>query len=557
MNKILDEDFYDLIIDNILLPHYDTDNNTTPLNERFSLLHIPSGPDNACDLGIHPYHRFPSLLTLSALINGEESKTMQINHTSSLSLYGRGVIIGIIDTGIDYTHPAFRHNDGSTRILSLWDQTIQTGIPPEGFTFGSEYSRELINLALMSGETQTIVPSEDNLGHGTAVAGIIGGKPNSAENFSGIVPEADFVIVKLKETKSSLRRIAFVPQDAICYQESDVIFAARYLSSIAYKLSRPLAICVTLGTSQGGRDEHGITTGYLDTLTSRPQMCVSIAAGNEGNNKRHYFGDIVSPFQDATFELQVGSPDRMFAMEIWPYAPSHLSIEVTSPSGETTPIMYPRLNICEQFNFRFDQGTLFTNNINFEEQTGEQLILLRFQNPAPGTWSFNLHNIEEGPFSFHSWLPSGDLISLETYFPDSNPDTTITSPGNATRPLTVTAYNPLDGNIWINSGRGYTRTNQVKPDIAAPGYKLNCPLPGNRYCSATGTGAAVAYATGIVAMLLEWAVVRGNYTSITGTDIRRLLTRGAYRSPELTYPNNIWGYGQIDVDGVFDRLIIF
>lgn len=557
MEKILDENYYDLLIDNVLIPNYDTGNNITPLNERHSLLHVLSGPVNICDLGTYPYHRFPSIFTLTSSISLEKSGVLQIQRNPSLALYGGGVIIGLIDTGIDYRHPAFKHNDGSTRIISIWDQTIQTGVPPEEFTFGTEYSREIINLALLSANPLSIVPSMDTIGHGTAIASIIGGKPAVGLDFSGVVPDADFVVVKLKEAKANLRRLSFVPEDVICYQESDVILGVRYLFTVARRLNRPLVICVALGTSQGGHDEHGTTTSYLDYITHRPQVCIVVSAGNEGNSARHYFGNITDPPYETEFELRVGSPDRLFAMEIWPYAPSRLSIAVSSPNGETTPLVYPRLNTCDYFNFVFNQGSLWINNINFEEETGEQLILLRFEDAFPGIWRFSLHNLENEPFSFHSWLPSGDLISRETYFTQPNPDTTITSPGNAIRPLTVTAYNQTNDSIWLDSGRGYTRTNHVKPDTAAPGYELPCAAPENRYATMTGTGAAAAHATGIAAMILEWAVIRGNYTSITGTDISRLLTRGALRSADTTYPNNIWGYGQIDINGVFERMTIF
>lgn len=557
MEKVIDEDYYDLIIDNVLVPNYDTGNNITYLNERHSLLHVLSGQVNICDLGTNPYHRFPSIFTLTSAISLGKSGVTQIQRNTSLALFGTGVIIGLVDTGIDYQHPAFRHNDGSTRILSIWDQTLQTGAIPEDFNFGSEYNRELINLALLSANPLSVVPSEDTIGHGTAIASIIAGKPAPDQSFSGVVPEAEFVVVKLKQAKANLRRLSFVPESAICYQESDIILGARYLLSVARKLNRPLAMCIALGTSQGGHDEHGTTTGYLDFLTHRPQICISTSAGNEGNSGRHYYASINIPPYETSFELRVGSEDKLFAMEIWPYAPNRLSIEVASPSGESTPIVYPGLNSCERFNFVFNQGTLWINNINFEEETGEQLILLRFENPIAGVWSFKLYNLEDEPFSFHSWLPSGNLISRETYFLESNPNTTITSPGNAIRILTVTAYNQFNDSIWIDSGRGYTRTNQVKPDIAAPGYELPCAYPGNLYATITGTGAACAHASGVVAMILEWAVVRGNYTSITGTDINRLITRGAYRDPNETYPNNIWGYGQLDINGVFERFTLF
>ena len=146
------------------------------------------------------------------------------------------------------------------------------------------------------------------------------------------------------------------------------------------------------------------------------------------------------------------------------------------------------------------------------------------------------------------------MISNETYFLNSNPDTTITSPGNGRHQLTVTAYNDTNNSILPESSRGYTRIGEIKPDLAAPGYQLTCAVRGGQYGTVTGTGAAAAHTAGIVAMVLEWAIVRGNYPRMTGNNVNRLLISGAVRSSGNVYPNNIWGYGQVDVNRLFERL---
>jgi len=197
------------------------------------------------------------------------------------------------------------------------------------------------------------------------------------------------------------------------------------------------------------------------------------------------------------------------------------------------------------------------NNIIFEEETGDQLILVRFQNIVAGTWNIRVGSTESEGFSYHAWLPSGNLISNETFFLNSSPDTTITSQGDASHPLTVTAYNQLDGTILNESSRGYTRLGLVKPDLGAPGYQLPCALPDFRYGNATGTGAAAAHAAGVAAMVMEWAYNKGNYTSVTGYQVNRLLIRGAGRNPANVYPNNIWGYGQLDAENMFRQLTSF
>ncbi len=553
MSKILDNSYYDLMINTALAPTYDTGDNITYLNRQNSLLHIPAGKGDPCDLGKHSYSSFPTIYTLASTISLEKSGVTTVQTNPFLALFGQGVLVAVIDTGIDYRHPAFLFNDGTSRILTMWDQTDQSGTIPGEFTFGSEYSREQINAALQSPDPLSVVPTTDVLGHGTAIASILAGSPNEQQGFSGVVPQADLVIIKLKEAKPVTKKVSFIPESAICYQESDLILGIRYAVTAAARFNRPVVICIALGSSQGGHDGRSAASAYLDHLALLPGNGISVAAGNEGNNRRHYYNATSAPPYYNDIELRVGSSDTIFAMEIWSYAPARLSIDISSPNRESTQPVYPGLNQCRKFSFIFNQTIIYVNNIIFEEETGEQLILLRFSNPLPGIWYLRVQSPENEPFSFHSWLPSGDLLSGDTFFLDSNPDTTITSPGNARHQLTVTAYNQLSDSILPESGRGYTRIGQIKPDIAAPGFELTCAVPGGLYGTATGTGAAAAHAAGIIAMVFEWAIVRGNYPRITGNDANRLMISGAVRNPENTYPNNLWGYGQVEINRLFER----
>ncbi len=557
MEKILDNQYYDLIIDNAMVPSYNTGDNITRLNEFNSLLHIPKDQMEACDLGINTYHSFPTLYTLESSVSVEKSGIGEVQRTPGLGLIGRGVIIGVVDTGIDYRHPAFKYNDRTTRILSIWDQTQVGSTPPRGFSFGAEYTKELINFALISEDPLSIVPEVDTIRHGTAIASIIAGRPNDDYNFSGVVPDADLVVVKLKEAKENLKRLFFVPQGALCYQESDIILGIRYLVATAQRLSRPLVICVALGSSQGGHDGRGASSVYLDYLVQMPKIGVVVAAGNEGNSRRHYFNETrLAPYL-RNFRLNVGINDKGLSMEIWPYIPARLFIEITAPTFESSRTIYPTFGDCERIVFQSVNSVVWVNNNIFEEESGDQLILVRFENVAPGTWYFRVGSVENEPFSFHCWLPSGNIISNETYFMDSSPDTTITSQGDALHPLTVAAYNQNDGTILNESSRGYTRIGLVKPDVSAPGYQLPCALPDFQYGTATGTGAAAAHAAGIAAMVMEWGYNKGNYTAVTGYQVNRLIIRGAKRDPAYVYPNNIWGYGQVDAENVFRQLTTY
>lgn len=528
MNKIVDESYYDLIIDNNLIPTYDSNaENIYPINPKTSLMVLSEETFNMQSLGTYPYSHFPSLFTLSSEVC-TNSNIDKIQSNPNFSLYGQGVIIGIIDTGIDYTHKAFLYPDGSSRIISIWDQTIE-GEPPSGFQYGSEYTSQLINTALSQENPLNIVPTIDDVGHGTMLAGIIGGNENIQNSFRGIVPKCEYLIVKLKPAKRLNKKIFSISENQLCYEETDVIAGLSYITDLGRQLHRPVSICIAMGTSQGGHNGKGATSGFLNYITQSPHTGVAVAAGNEGNLRRHYLGNITQPYY-TDFELNVDEKDSFFPMEIWVSSPYRLNLEVTSPNGEIIRNIYPRLNECRRFSFIFNTTTLWVNNIVSESDTGDQIIIVRFENAAKGIWCFRTYSIDEEPTLFHVWLPSGDIIFHDTHFIDSNPDTTLTSPGNAESPLVVTNLNETSGSISLSSSRGYTRYHVIKPDLAAPGSSILAPLTGNSYGPLSGTGASAAHSAGVIAMILEWAVVQGNYSSITGSDINRLLIRGAYRT---------------------------
>lgn len=553
MQKILDENYYDFIIDNSMIPRYSTGDNITLLNDAHSLLHISRSVMDVCDIGRTPYYAFPSVYTLASFASDEISANKTVENNTNYNLLGQCTLVGIVDTGIDYQHPAFRNADGSTRIVSLWDQTDQSGVSPENFTYGTEYSKQQINAALLSNDTLSLVPTVDTIGHGTAIASIISGSLDTKNSFSGIVPYSELVVVKLKEAKKNLRNVFLIPEDELCFQESDIILGIRYLVEEAKKMERPLVICIAMGTSQGSHDGQGVMSQYLGNLLLLSGVNVSIAAGDEGNRGRHYFGSIDSPPYSTEFQLNISNEDKKLSMEIWPGTPGRPAIQIISPDRLITYKIEPAFNEC--IKFAFDLGMVWVNNIIFEEETGQQLIVIRFDQADPGIWTFRLDGTENQPFYFNSWLPAGNLISDYTYFINASPDTTITNPGNSINTLTTSAYNQIDGTILVQSGRGYTSSGLVKPDIAAPGYQIPCALPQNRYGTMSGTGAAAAQAAGGIAMVMEWTLCKGNFTSLTGKQINRMIARGAKRSSTYLYPNNVWGYGQLDINELITRLI--
>lgn len=497
------------------------------------------------------YSVIPNTYGLMDIRSLDVSGVTRIQNIPSLNLRGQGVLIGYMDTGIDYRHEAFIREDGSSKVYSIWDMTRNTEEAiPDYLPFGIEYTQEQINQALASDDPLSIVPSTDEDGHGTFLAGIAVGNRNQAEDFSGVVPDAEIVVVKMKPAKKFLREFWRIPDGPIVYQKNDLILALGYLVGVAERANRPISIFVGLGTSQGAHDERGSLSRYIQALATRDGICISIAGGNEGNTGHHYMGTVERG--EDLVELQVGANVSGFTMEIWGVTPANFSIDITSPSGEYIPRIPPRRTESRVIKFIFERTLIDVDYQLVESQSGDQLILLRFTNPTQGLWNFRVYSSANITFSFHCWLPIEQFLSKDTFFIRSDPNYTLTSPGNTFLPIVTTAYDGDTGVLYINASRGFMRTNNIAPTLAAPGVNLIGPALPSGYRTFSGTSVAAAHTAGICAMLLEWGIIQGRYELISTVEIRNLLIRGARRDPNLIYPNREWGFGIIDIVNAYN-----
>ena len=555
--RIISEDYADLIIeyngDTSIFEQF-TDRSVRIINIQYAIVHVPVSyvtQDVIYRLGYSVLPTCFGIITESSL---EASGVFRIRSLPFFDLRGQGVLIGILDTGVDYTNPAFLYGDNTTRIVSIWDQTIVSENPPLGFEYGTEYTREQINAALQNEDPLSIVPSTDEIGHGTMLAGIAGGNSVPNSNFYGVAPDAEFAVVKLKSAKKFLREFFYIPEGAVCYQETDILLALTYLYELSLKLNRPIVICIALGSSQGAHDGMGTLSFYLGNFASTSKTGVVIAAGNEGNTRRHYSGRVNPTIGYDTVELNVGENEQGFSMELWGSAPDIYSIDILTPSGEYIPRIAAGRDEHRVITFIFEPTVIYVDYQMVESQSGELLILLRFDRPSEGMWRFNVYARGGLSLGFNIWLPMEGFISDNTYFIRSDPYITILSLGNSELPLTVTAYNDLDDSLFQNSSRGFTRINRIKPDVAAPGVNVIAPTLDGGFAPFTGTSVSAAHATGIAAMLFEWGVIRGNLPDMSTIEMKNLILRGAKRNIDVVYPNRDWGYGILDIFNVFDAL---
>lgn len=553
--QIVSEDYFDFNIEYNSTFTTEMDDPSicyTTINNIFSVAHVPNNLVTPELIQFFGPRIYPSCLGLLDIGSLEASSITRVRSTPTLNLFGEGVLIGIIDTGIEYTHQAFRYADGSSKIASIWDQTIDGDNAPEGFPYGSEYLQAQINTALQSEDPLSIVPSTDENGHGTFLAGIAAGMRDDSNNFSGVATDSELLIVKLKPAKNNIRDFYHIPHDVPCYQDTDLMIGVEYLYRKSLELQRPISICIGLGTSLGSHDGRGTLSRYISQMADHNGVSIAVAAGNEGNRGLHYYGEITEAEEFETIELLVAPGEIGFTMELWGRPPNIYSIDILSPTGEYIPRIPARLGESRVIRFIFEETIINVDYFLVESQTGDELILLRFQTPTEGLWRFRVYSNINLPSSFHIWLSLSNFLNEGTAFITSNPDTTLTDPANALLSIVSTGYDYINQNLYINSSRGFTRDNRFLPDFAAPGVNLIGPGLQNTYTTRSGTSVAAAHTTGVAALVLEWGIVDNNFPRLDSIDINNFLKRGARRDPSTTYPSTSWGYGILDLYGAFN-----
>jgi len=520
------------------------------------------------------YYSVPKLYGLMDTTSFDASGITATLNQPLLNVRGQGVLIGFLDTGIDYLREDFKASGGRTRIAAVWDQTIQSVNYEEDtgeaagteqydreqvqgmVQYGTVYTREDINAALAAErEGQNpydIVPSRDENGHGTFLAGVAAASETA--DYIGAAPEAEILMVKLKPAKKYLRDFYLLPERVEAYSETDMMMGVRFLQQYAIREKKPLVICVGLGTASGSRTGALPFADLLNTLARQVNTVVVTCTGNEANNRTHTSGLAVSDTEPSEIEITVGADERGFVMEIWAESLDILSVAITSPSGERISRIPARIDTGGVYNFLLERSQVAVNYRVVESASGYEVIFMRFINPAQGIWKIHVYSLTNIVGRYNAWLPLKQFLSGDTYFLNSNPSTTLTEPGAAERVISVGAYNHITDASYAASGRGYTATGLIKPDFVAPGVDVYGVRAGGGYTTRTGTSVAAAHAAGAAALLLTWGVTNGNLPYMGTNEVKSVLIRGAKRENNTVYPNNIYGYGKMDVIEAFYKL---
>lgn len=486
-------------------------------------------------------------------------------------LNGRGVLLGVLDSGITWDLEVFRKADGSTRIRYLWDQTalrdrtlpqnqaaseetddVRYGKMPDGFFLGTEYTAEEINAALQMStlDRYRLLPSRDLSGHGTAVAGIAAGK--SADGlYTGAAPEAELIVVKLGLPGNSGGVEEGFPRT------TEILRGVTYALRKAQQLNMPLVINLSFGNSYGSHDGSSLLERFLDNASEIGKTVICVGSGNEGAARGHFAGNIA---KDSRVELAVGNYEQSLNIQLWKNYSDVFRIRLRSPGGAEAELT---TNI---------QGGKYTLKL---EQTR---ILVYLGEPLPyavaqeiylemipvtggyidaGIWTIRLEPVMTVTGQYYLYLPAGNGRGDSTGFYRSTPQMTLTVPSTAAKVITVGAYDPVYDTYADFSGRGYadsTRTIGVtaagltKPDLVAPGVNILAPDVYGSFLPVTGTSFATPIVSGAAALLMEWGIVRGNDPFLYGEKVKAYLRKGARPlRGEREYPNDRVGYGRLCV----------
>lgn len=550
--QILSNDYRDFIVSTdggrISLPALPEEVCSQEVGAGYEIVYLNKNIAEPIDFDRYVYNAVPQCYGLLDMDVMNQAGISQVQYYPTLNVAGEGIMIGFVDTGIDYTNPVFRKLDGSTRIVRIWDQTIQDGSVPDGFSYGSEYTEEMINQALQSENPKVIVPSEDTITHGTFVASLACGSGNAESRFLGAAPESTIAMVKLKPAKRYLRDFYAIAGESVCYQENDIMLGIRYLRNLAQRYQMPLVICLAVGTSFGGHNGNNSLDFMLQIYANSSNQIIVSGTGNEANQRHHYQGKIEALTERREMELQVGTGVDAFSMELWAELPNLIAVSVISPSGEVLPRISVRQSGMFSFRFLFEQTTVQVYNQILSKFNSAQLIFMRFLAPVPGIWRIVAEPVRLADGIFHLWLPMKEFLTGNVIFLESDPDTTLTGPGTTSSVITAAYYNGDENSIDINSGRGYTRLNNVKPDFAVPGVNVTGALPGGRFAERSGSSIGTAIAAGASALLLEWLLEQEKRSAgYDTTQLKGLFILGARKRTDIEYPDKAWGYGALDL----------
>lgn len=468
-----------------------------------------------------------------ALDEGKRAACITPLRLPEYGLFGNGVIVAVIDSGLDIYNNDFRNPDGSTRLLNLWDQSI-SGAPPRGYFLGTEYNEAQINELLNMSVPPFPIPGEDRSGHGTAVMGVAAGNGiNSEGRYSGVAPLSRLIAVKMAPaTESGFPRTTQLMQ------------GVDYCIRKALEYQMPVVVNLSFGNNYGPHDDSFLLELFLNDISNYWKNVIVVGSGNEGDSRTHTSLNL-NQGQIATVRMTVGNNEPSLNVQLWQNYADTISITIVSPSGA---IYIVPLNQPDTHRTTLDNTRLLIYVGEPSPFTASQELFIEFipeaDYIAPGEWRFTITGINIVSGEINLWLPVQEAIGLSTGFLGPTANLTLTTPSAARKLITVGAYDSRTNRYASFSGRGNSFV--IKPDLVAPGVNITAPAPGNSYGVFSGTSIATPFVSGAAALLMEWGIVKGNDPYLYGEKVKAYMIKGARRLPfENIYPNPRLGWGAL------------
>lgn len=512
----------------------------TELLNEYAVLIVPeSGIGRLAEVPEIEYIEKPKRLFFAAE-QGRTASCVTGVQNARYDLYGDGVLVAVLDSGVDYAHPDFRNEDGTTRILALWDQTIP-GRPPAGYRIGTEYTKEQIDEALAQSDPvrrRELVPSTDASGHGTRVLGIAAGNGRAGGiRYRGVAPRSSILVVKLG-----------VPRTDSFPRTTELMQALDYCIRKAMEYSLPVAVNISFGNTYGAHDGTSLLETYITDMANIWKSVICIGTGNEGYAAGHA-SDSLQEGEKKRIQLAVGEYEGALNLQIWKSYLDDISVSLESPGGRRAGFIQ---NMPGAQRFTLEQTEILLYYGEPSPYSQSQEIYLEFlpqtEYVDSGIWTLTLEAREIRDGRFHLWLPSAAVLNANTRFLEPEPYITLTIPSTARRTVAVGAYDSRSRTYADFSGRGDTRDGRERPILAAPGVDVVTTVPGGGYAAATGTSFATPFVTGAAALLMQWGITDGNDPFLYGEKAAAYLKKGAQPLPAFrAYPNPQIGWGTLCV----------
>lgn len=498
--------------------------------------------------------------TLLDLNRSGELPDLKAISKGNVTLDGEGIIVAIIGTGIDYLNPRFMDENGATRIVSIWDQTLARGPFPSTHIYGTEFTREEINKAIQANAAgknpYDIVEHKDENEYGTAIAGIIGARKLKEDDLlTSVAPRCEFAIVKLKTARNlNLRHWGLEEYRETVYDSNDIAAAGRYLYQLQQRLNKPVVMYLPIGTNLGAHDGRTIGERFVDFFTQGRKFSVVTSTGNQGGSPIRYQGKFLEEESENEININVDEQQGNIFFSLYFKEPDRIGIGITSPSGERIDKLNINFIDGEEINTTLGESSIYVQYFLQPKSINSQRLDFVIKNAIGGVWKINLIKDYIIYGDYNLWLQQKEFSVGNTGFLQPAPYTTLMTPSTAMNIVVTSSYDQIDNITMKESGRGFTIDNRIIPSVALPSRNVLTTGLNNIPVVASGTAVSGAILAGVVALLFQWGIVNNNDDKMYASKIKSYLIQGTVREPGKVYPNQETGFGILNIEKLFSSL---